>query len=55
MTGSVPTPDYALLAAQVEGMREILSALVAGLVKDGFTDREARQIIAGSFGTGKPS
>ncbi len=39
--------DYGLLANGVEQLREALNAAVAGLVADGFTDREARMIIAG--------
>ncbi len=39
--------DFAALAAGIEQMREGLAAAVAGLIADGFTDREARMIIAG--------
>jgi hypothetical protein len=49
---STVTPsDYNELARQSEQVREIVSALVAGLVHDGFTDREARTIVAGIFGS----
>jgi len=37
--------DYEDLANNVEAMREIMRALVAGLVADGFTDEQARAIV----------
>lgn len=39
--------DYGELANGVDQMRETMAALVAGLIHDGFTDREARMIVAG--------
>lgn len=43
--------DYSQLAQSVEEFREIINALVAGLVTDGFTDREARALVAGFWAT----
>lgn len=43
--------DYEALARSVEQTREVLASLVAGLVVDGFTDEQARSIIAGMFAT----
>jgi len=37
--------DYEELAANVEQMREIFRAMVAGLTADGFTDEQARDLI----------
>jgi hypothetical protein len=39
--------DFEALAAGVEQMREAVRAMVAGLVADGFTDEQARDIVAG--------
>jgi hypothetical protein len=39
--------DYNELANAVEEFREVINALVAGLITDGFTDREARALVAG--------
>ena len=33
------------MAANIEAMREIYRAMVAGLVADGFTDEQARALI----------
>lgn len=41
--------DYEQLASATEAYREVINALVQGLVSDGFTDREARIITAGMF------
>lgn len=41
--------DFLRLADGVDHMREVLRVMVAGLVSDGFTDREARAIIASVF------
>lgn len=41
--------NFEELAQAVEGMREVMQVFVAGLVADGFTDKEARSIIAGLF------
>jgi len=41
--------DYSMLAESVDALREILSVMVAGLMNDGFTEREARAIIAGAL------
>lgn len=40
---------YLKLAQGVDDVREIVRALVAALVQDGFTDREARVITASVF------
>jgi uncharacterized membrane protein YebE (DUF533 family) len=37
--------DYEELAANIEQMREIFRALVAGLIADGFTDDQARALV----------
>lgn len=37
--------DYEKLAESIEETREALRAMVAGLVDDGFTDEQARQIV----------
>lgn len=42
--------DPAALAQVVDDLREVMRASVAGLVSDGFTDREAHAIIAGLLG-----
>ena len=42
--------DFVALAEGLEELREAMSAMVSGLVQDGFTDREARAIIAGVLG-----
>lgn len=41
--------EYIKLAEAVDEVRETVRALVAALVQDGFTDREARTIAAGVF------
>lgn len=41
--------DYLQLAADVDTFREMMGVYVAGLVMDGFKDREARALIAGVF------
>lgn len=35
---------YELMAASIEMMREALRAMVAGLMQDGFTEEQAREI-----------
>lgn len=42
------------LAQSVEELREVIRAMVAGLTTDGFTDEQARGIVAGIFMHGKP-
>ena len=37
--------DYEELASNIEQMREIFRALVAGLIADGFTDEQARALV----------
>lgn len=37
--------DWEELARASENTREVLAIVVAGLIADGFTDREARQIV----------
>lgn len=44
--------DYAQLAADVDTFREVVSAIVAGLISDGFTDRQARALVTGVIGKG---
>lgn len=41
--------DYIKLASGLDEMREVVQAMVAGFAADGFTEREARQIVAGIF------
>jgi len=43
--------DLLNLAAAVDGMREVISALCAGLKADGFNDEQARIIVTGVFAT----
>jgi hypothetical protein len=38
--------DYEELAKGIEQLRETLNAMVMALVADGFTDREARAMVA---------
>lgn len=42
--------DYETLANAMDEMREVLRSMVAGLVADGFTDREAHAIVAKMMG-----
>lgn len=37
--------DWEALAQGLADLRELLQSMVAGLVADGFTDREAREIV----------
>lgn len=37
--------DYAALAEGMDQLREVLRAMVAGLVSDGFTDEQARRLV----------
>lgn len=46
--------NYEELAQGIEQMREMIRAMVAGLVADGFTDEQARAIIAGMFAMTPP-
>jgi uncharacterized membrane protein YebE (DUF533 family) len=41
--------DFAELAANMEEFREVLRAMVAGLVAEGFEDEQARTIVTGLF------
>lgn len=41
--------DAEALASAVDVVRETMRAFVAGLVEDGFTDEQARDIVAGSL------
>lgn len=43
--------DYEALATGVDEMREVIRAMVAGLVADGFDDPQARDIVAGLWRT----
>lgn len=45
-----PSLDFEMLAVAVDGIREMTRAMVAGLVEDGFTDEQARAIVAGTLG-----
>jgi hypothetical protein len=48
--------DYEALAKGVEQMREAVKAMVAGLIADGFSDEQARDIVAGLWrSTGRPA
>jgi hypothetical protein len=37
--------DYQELADNLDQMREILRAMVAGLIADGFTEQQARELV----------
>jgi hypothetical protein len=41
--------DFTLLAEGVDELREVLRALVMGFMADGFTEEQARVIVAGFF------
>lgn len=41
--------DYETLAQAIDATRETVRALVVGLMADGFSDSEARDIVAGLF------
>jgi len=41
--------DYEELAQGIEQLREVLAAMVAALMEDGFTEREARAISAATM------
>ena len=41
--------DFSQVAEAVEESREVIRALVAGLIADGFDDAQARDIVAGMF------
>jgi uncharacterized membrane protein YebE (DUF533 family) len=47
--------DYQELAQNVEDMREILRAMVAGLIADGFSDQQAREIVLSVIAKGASS
>jgi hypothetical protein len=48
--------DFEALAAGVAEMREAVRAMVAGLMTDGFSEEQARDIVAGIWrSTGKKS
>lgn len=51
MSGGV---DYEELAIAMDNLREVLRGMVAGLVNDGFTDREARAIVTQVMGYTPP-
>lgn len=42
--------DYNVLANAMDEMREVLRSMVAGLMTDGFTKREAHAIVAKMMG-----
>jgi hypothetical protein len=41
--------DYEALAKSTEQVRECLAVMVAGLIQDGFTEKQARMIVAGMW------
>lgn len=41
--------DFQALAESVDELRETLRAIVAGLVQDGYTEAQARQIVVGMW------
>jgi uncharacterized membrane protein YebE (DUF533 family) len=41
--------NYQALAEGIDEMREMVRAMIAGLVADGFSDEQARAIVAGFF------
>lgn len=41
--------DYAMLAEGLDEIREMLRAMVAAIVADGFTEEQARSIVTGWF------
>jgi hypothetical protein len=41
--------DFKMLAETMDNLRETLKVMVAGVVADGFTEPEARAIVAGMF------
>jgi uncharacterized membrane protein YebE (DUF533 family) len=41
--------DYAELAQGLDQMREVLAAMVAALIADGFTEEQAREITTAIF------
>jgi hypothetical protein len=41
--------DYAELADRLDEVRETLTVMVAGITADGFTDEQARVIVASIF------
>lgn len=45
MSGEVPGPDFKALVDGLDQYREVLRAMVAGLVADGFTDEQARRLV----------
>lgn len=45
--GSSPGTDYEAVAGVVDVIREFAHIAVAGLITDGFTDAEARAVVAG--------
>ena len=47
-------PDWQQIAAGIEQMRETVRAIVAALIADGFTDREARAMTAAMFTNHRP-
>ena len=47
--------DYQELADNLDQMREILRAMVAGLIADGFSDQQAREIVLSEIAKGASS
>ena len=41
-----------MLADSIEEMREVLRAMVAGLIADGFTEEQAREIVVSIIARG---
>jgi len=46
-------PDWQAIAGAVDQLREMLRAAVAALIADGFTDEQARGIVAATIITGR--
>lgn len=46
--------DYEELAQNMDEMREVVRAMVVGLMSDGFLEVEARAIVAGIFASNIP-
>jgi len=47
--------DFEAVADGVQQMRETVNAMVVALVADGFTDEQARDIVAGLWRSTRPS
>jgi hypothetical protein len=45
--------DYGELAEGIENLRESLRAMVKGLMADGFSENQAREIVTGVFASNR--